>query len=65
MRGRSGHAPHQFRAMARFRDIKTLRIFASTHASIFNLSTKTVISTLVKPSIRTSVALAKWRQQAA
>jgi hypothetical protein len=32
----TGHPPHQFRAMARFRDIKTLQIFASTHASIFN-----------------------------
>ena len=67
-RAENSHQPFRRRegAMARFRDIKTLQIFASVHASIhnlFNLERHLTRRSHFKQN--RSAALAEWRQLAA
>ena len=67
-RAENSHQPFRRRegAMARFRDIRTLQKFASTHASIhnhFNLERHLIRRSDFKQN--RSAALAKWRQLAA
>ena len=67
-RAENSHQPFRRRegAMARFRDIKTLQKFASTHASIhnhFNLERHLIPRDAFKKS--RSAALAQWRRLAA
>ncbi len=67
-RAENSHQPFRRRegAMARFRDIRTLQKFASTHASIhnhFNLERHLIRRSDFKQN--RSAALAEWRQLAA
>ena len=67
-RAENSHQPFRRRegAMSRFRDIKTLQKFASSHAAVhnhFNLERHLVSRSIFKQS--RSAALAEWRQLAA